>query len=146
MTILELFESKMGQDWSGLITNGNSVRSITGSDSTSFTLDDDSVVLFSSTSWSEQPKSDDDVTRETIQAMKVLGVNILDEFSLKNVNRGYTSTQVRQIASDMGIIFTLLMSGALPSAKEEVQNTSPTAEVLQADLDEIEASLIAIVG
>lgn len=57
-------------------------------------------------------------------------------FGVKNMLRGYSPAQVKQYVSDIRDVSDLINSYALTTALAELQGMSPTAVVLQEDIDE----------
>lgn len=74
------------------------------------------------------------------------GQNLMAEYGAKNILRGYTTAQVRQIATDLAGIQALLLSGSLYSALEDIAAFTPTALILQSDIDEFTAKLQTYLG
>lgn len=74
------------------------------------------------------------------------GEDLIKEYGLKNIMRGYTATQIVTVANDLSLITNLLRSGAIETAKSQILAFVPTAEVVQADKDEFLTKIDAYLG
>jgi hypothetical protein len=83
----------------------------------------------------------DDLTAEEIVKIAVMeasdfGKELIVDFAVKNVLRNYTTSNIATVANELSSIFLLLQSGALYTAKEAINNFTPTALVTADDKSE----------
>ena len=71
-----------------------------------------------------------------ILAAMDFGKDIMSQYGARNVLSGKTVAEVRTISDKLNNLQTLLLSGSLHVALDEIANTVPDALVTQADLDE----------
>jgi hypothetical protein len=78
-------------------------------------------------------------------AMK-FGQDLMADYGVKNVLRNYNTAQTRQISADLTIIQTLLLSGSLYSALEEILAFAPTNLILEEDIAEFATKIRNYLG
>ena len=66
---------------------------------------------------------------------------LIRNYGKKNLKRGYTTAQVRQLVADLKPISDLLQGKALPTALEDLMAFTATAEITQEDIDEFIADI-----
>lgn len=76
----------------------------------------------------------------------LFGKDLMAEYGGKNILRGYTTAQVKELALSLNGIQALLVSGSLYSALEEIENFTPTALVTQQDVDEFSQKIRDYLG
>lgn len=90
--------------------------------------------------------ADSNLTAEQIVRMAVeraaeFGKSMIIDYSVKNVLRGYTTAQVGEVATALSNITMLLQSGALYTAKEAIDNFTPTSLITSEDKQEFSDKL-----
>jgi hypothetical protein len=84
--------------------------------------------------------------RNAVVAAQAFGRDLIIDYSVKNVVRGYTELQVATVATDLDSIMTLLSSGALYTAKEAIQSFTPTSLITAEDKDEFIGKIKTYLG
>lgn len=76
-----------------------------------------------------------------VKAAMEFGKQLMAEYGAKNLFSGKTSEEVKLISQRMASIQSLLLSGALPTALEEIDNLEPDSLISQAVIDEFKAKI-----
>ena len=81
-----------------------------------------------------------------INAAMDFGKKMMIEYGTKNVLRGYTVAQTREVSFKLSELQSLLLSGSLYCARQAAIDMAPDALVTQADKDELLAKLNSYLG
>ena len=86
---------------------------------------------------SSLPTADIDILLDkNMEKISKFSEKLIREYGKKNIKRGYTSAQVKQLVADLKPISDLLHGKALPTALEELLAFTVTNEITQGDIDE----------
>lgn len=81
------------------------------------------------------------------RAARSFGESIVDMIAVKNIQKGLTAAQIKQVVAEYEEIRTLLVSGAIATARADVAAMTPDGvRITQADKDEILAAIDAYLG
>lgn len=81
-----------------------------------------------------------------IQKAMDFGKKLMVEYGTKNVLRGYTVSQVREVSVKLSELQNLLLSGSLYCAKQAAVDMTPDSLVTQEDKDELIAKINTYLG
>jgi len=88
------------------------------------------------------PTADIDILLDkNMEKISKFSEKLIREYGKKNIKRGYTSAQVKQLVTDLKPISDLLDGKALPTALEELLAFTVTNEITQGDIDEFVAKI-----
>ena len=84
---------------------------------------------------------------DAAKAARSFGETIVDTIAVKNVSKGLSEGQIKQVIQDYELVMQMLMAGAIATARDEVAAMVPDGtRITQADKDEILAALDAYLG
>jgi len=93
------------------------------------------------------PIFDIDFTNKKIQEkIEVFGKSMMYEYGRKNMARGYTEAQVRQVSSDLAEVTRLISQCALPTVLLVLSTFTPTTEILVEDIQEFSDKITNFLG
>lgn len=87
-----------------------------------------------------------DMVNSRIRAAMEFGKQLMVEYGTKNVLAGYTTAQILAIADKLSKLQSLLLSGSVYAALEEINALVPDANVTQESIDEFKAKVKNFLG